>query len=834
MAPKPKTYLFILFCLLFEIALQAQPKGLWRFDNINSLLKAEIGKDLIVSGSLSYVSGPGNGAVKIGKGSYLRLNHGIVAKDNAYYVNEYTIQIDFRVPNVSVWHSLFQTSLTNSNDADCFIDVNGKVGVEATGYSSYSLKANEWYRLVVSVKNGVNYDYYLDGQQLHNGLVQSMHGRFALDKELLLFADNNGEDGEIDCAEVAIWDYSLNADEVKTLGGYGHVINQTVSNQLILVPYLQAATSSSVYVCWHDPLEYFSRVEYGTSNLLGEQKSGSSEVIYGDYRWHTVKLENLTPDTEYFYKALSPSGSSKIFSFRTQPLNDYKGKIRFLLFSDTHADDTTMATKVIKQAKKKVIELYGDDFQNHINMVLHSGDLVMRGNDITQWTKQYFAPMSEVSSNITFMTVSGNHEGENRNYYNYIKYDELSPLAGDMKERVWNFNLANTAVIGLNSNLLGVNSLRQLEWLDKKLNELENDSQIDFVLLLIHHLPISELWGEGMNDVGSNYVNYQILPILKKYSKVTQLSYGHTHGFERGTIESEAVNFRNDFRIVCGGGGGGAVDKWGAFKNIDYKNIHVALDHYSFQIIEIDVANKTFESHLYSLGNENAQKDCELLDSWYVKTKQPAPEKPIALSPSVSFSKVTFNTSAISADSIMSVKIQVSENSTFLNNIIDEIINWKNVYGVDSRMIPVDRNKNIDLRRLSFNRNMFSKEGNYFYRVKYRDHNLKWSDWSNPVQFHVSAENYDDELLSGVALKQNFPNPYNSTTKIIYRILERCFVTLKVYDILGNEISTLVNREIDAGEYEAEFEGKNLSSGVYFYKLQAGSYSKTKKLTLVR
>ncbi|KAF0148201.1 MAG: metallophosphoesterase [Ignavibacteria bacterium] len=834
MISKAKILLFILLLVQFTISAQKQPIGLWRFDNSTTLTKADFGNDLKLFGSASYINGPGNGAVRVGKGSYLILKHGITPKNQAYYVNEYTLQIDFRVPTLSVWHSLFQTSPTNSNDAECFISLNGNIGVEATGYSSYSIKPNEWYRLVVSVKNGVNYDYYLDGFQLHNGIVQVLHGRFALDKELLLFADNNGEDGEIDCAEVAIWDYSLNADEVKSLGGYGHKINEPSANQLILVPYLQTATSNSVYVSWHDPLDYFTKVEYGTTNSLGEQTTGSSEAIYRDYRWHTVKLENLSPDTEYFYKAVSPSGASKIFSFRTQPSSEHKGKLRFLLLSDTHANDTTMAGKLLQQAKKQIQKLYGDDFQNHINMVLHSGDLVMNGNDITQWTKQYFALMSSFSSSLAIMTVPGNHEGENRNYYSYMKYDDFSPIEDDMKERVWTFNLANTAIVGLNSNLHNINAVRQIEWLNQKLLELENNPQIDFIFLLVHHLPISELWGEGMSDVGSKYVNYQILPILKKYSKVVQLSYGHTHGFERGTIETEAANPTNDFRIVCGGGGGGDLDRWGSFRNLDYKNIHLAFDHYSFQIIEIDAANKTFESQMYSLGNESSPRDCELLDSWYIKLNQHAPEKPIAFKPAVNFNKITFNTSPISEDSIMSVRIQVSENSTFLNNSIDETFHWKNVFGVDSKMNPVDHNKNVDLRKLSFRRNLFGKEGNYYYRVKYRDHNLKWSEWSNTVQFQVTAENYNDELIDSVILEQNFPNPYNSTTKIIYRIMERNFVTLKVYDILGSEISTLVNKEMDAGEYEAEFDGKNLSSGVYFYKLQAGNYSKTKKLTLVR
>jgi len=813
---------------------QAKPIGLWSFDDPNNLTKAETGNDLKVSGAITFVNGPGNGAVKIGKGSYLKVKHGISAQNQAYYINEYSIKIDFRISSLSVWHSLFQTSPTNSNDADCFINKNGNIGVEATGYSSFAIKPNEWYRLVVSVKNGVNYDYYLDGQQLHNGTVQVLHGRFALDKELLFFADNNGEDGEIDCSEIAMWDYSLNADEVKELGGFGHIVNEPSKNQQKLIPFLQTPAANSIYISWHDPQNYFTKVEYGTTIRLGEQTIGSSELIYADYYWHTVKLNNLNPNTEYFYRVISPGGSSKIYSFKTQPADDYKGKLRFLLLSDTHAYDTTMAGNVVRNAKGKIQELFGTDIHNHVNMILHSGDLVMDGNSISQWTEQFFAPMSTVSPNLPTMAISGNHEGENRNYYAYMKHDDFSPFKDEMKERIWSFNLGNIAIVGLNSNLLSINVVRQLEWIEKKLFELENDKRIDFVLILIHHLPISELWGEGINDAGSKFVNHQILPILKKYSKVVQLSYGHTHGFERGTVESDLIDSNKDFRIVCGGGGGGVLDIWGSFKNTDFNEIHLSLDHYSYQIIEVDIAEKSFHSYLYSLGNERKRINNSLMDSWYVKLNQPAPEKPLANQPLLSFTKVTFPTSPINNDSLMSVKIQVGGSESFNNLIIDEIVHWKNVYGVDNKFNPININKNIDLTKLSFKRNLFNKEGSYFYRVKYRDHNLKWSEWSNVVKFNVSAENYDEELVDGLTLKQNYPNPYNSTTKIIFRILEKSFVSLKVYDVLGNEISTLVNKEMDAGEFEAEFNGKDLSSGVYFYKIQAGNFSKTKKLTIIR
>jgi flagellar hook assembly protein FlgD len=63
---------------------------------------------------------------------------------------------------------------------------------------------------------------------------------------------------------------------------------------------------------------------------------------------------------------------------------------------------------------------------------------------------------------------------------------------------------------------------------------------------------------------------------------------------------------------------------------------------------------------------------------------------------------------------------------------------------------------------------------------------------------------------------------------------DNAFVTLKVYDVLGKEVATLVNEEKQAGVYEIEFDGRNLSSGVYFYKLTAGNYSQTKKMILLR
>ena len=97
----------------------------------------------------------------------------------------------------------------------------------------------------------------------------------------------------------------------------------------------------------------------------------------------------------------------------------------------------------------------------------------------------------------------------------------------------------------------------------------------------------------------------------------------------------------------------------------------------------------------------------------------------------------------------------------------------------------------------------------------------------------------EDQFLKGYKLLQNYPNPFNPTTKIKYIIPNvgttlMKFVTIKVYDVLGNEIATLVNGEIPAGIYNVDFNAKNLSSGIYFYKLYTNLIITTKKMTLVK
>jgi len=217
-------FFFAFLFLLLSITAIAQVPGRigwWKFDDPNNMLKAEVGSPLELNGAQRSVDGPatGNLATEIGVGSFLTMNHGIAPNGGGTTVNEYTLQIDFSVPETSIWHTFFQTDLTNVSDGDLFTNTSNSIGVSEAGYSSRTITSNTWYRMIVSVKNGEFFKIYVDGSLWLDGSGRDIDGRYGLLNSLLLFADNDGDDGLIQCSEAAIWDVALTADDALSLGG---------------------------------------------------------------------------------------------------------------------------------------------------------------------------------------------------------------------------------------------------------------------------------------------------------------------------------------------------------------------------------------------------------------------------------------------------------------------------------------------------------------------------------------------------------------------------------------------------------------------------------------
>jgi hypothetical protein len=125
------------------------------------------------------------------------------------------------------------------------------------------------------------------------------------------------------------------------------------------------------------------------------------------------------------------------------------------------------------------------------------------------------------------------------------------------------------------------------------------------------------------------------------------------------------------------------------------------------------------------------------------------------------------------------------------------------------------------------------KPGKYQYKLKQIDYDGTF-EYSQIVEVEIP-------FVNEFALSQNYPNPFNPSTKIKYEIPASLnpskggtLVQLVLYDILGREVTVLVNEEKQAGEYEVEFNGANLPSGIYFYRLKAGEFTQTKKMILLK
>jgi photosystem II stability/assembly factor-like uncharacterized protein len=109
------------------------------------------------------------------------------------------------------------------------------------------------------------------------------------------------------------------------------------------------------------------------------------------------------------------------------------------------------------------------------------------------------------------------------------------------------------------------------------------------------------------------------------------------------------------------------------------------------------------------------------------------------------------------------------------------------------------------------------------------------SVWKRPLSDIItSVERRSTDLPTQFNLDQNYPNPFNPATNISFSIPSKSFVSLKVFDIMGREVSTITSEEMSVGNYSKQWNAANIPSGVYFYRLQAGSFTETKKMILLK
>jgi hypothetical protein len=176
-----------------------------------------------------------------------------------------------------------------------------------------------------------------------------------------------------------------------------------------------------------------------------------------------------------------------------------------------------------------------------------------------------------------------------------------------------------------------------------------------------------------------------------------------------------------------------------------------------------------------------------------------------------------------------------------VNNVGNVVLNWSTATELNNQMFEIERRSNegqyttigyvegfgttTEPQEYSYTDNTVGS-GTYFYRLKQIDFGGQY-EYSDEIEVEVNGP-------LTFALEQNYPNPFNPSTNIKYSVPENSFVKLSVYNLVGEEVSVLVNETVDAGFYDIAFNATNLPSGTYFYRLQTGNIVQTKKMVLMK
>jgi len=207
---------------------------------------------------------------------------------------------------------------------------------------------------------------------------------------------------------------------------------------------------------------------------------------------------------------------------------------------------------------------------------------------------------------------------------------------------------------------------------------------------------------------------------------------------------------------------------------------------------------------------------------------------------------VSFNTEPTQPQNLTIAWYNNHPRLTWNTNLEDDISSykiWKNAEGSSMIAATVNHNPSNNTHSwIDYNvtrSGKFDPSYQFNYKVKAVDNTDKESIYSNMVSVWGNGglwklANDNNEEVSSYNLFANYPNPFNPSTKIEFQLPQNSFVNLIVYNSIGEEIAVLVNQNLEKGKYSYEFEASNLPSGIYIYKLNAGTYSSVKKMMLIK
>jgi len=512
-----------------------------------------------------------------------------------------------------------------------------------------------------------------------------------------------------------------------------------------IVPYLQSPTESSIWISWKTDFGSETVVEYGTdSTLLDQFRSGQTQKLAdpdysGDYYYHSVQLTNLEASTFYYYKAKAGSLESEIYRFKTQPRHgSLDGHYRFLIFGDHQNPEHDGYQRLMKAAAERVYQKYGGSVEEHIDLIINDGDQVDQGN-LWQYENIHFAKSAPLSPSLAIMTAVGNHETYGSlgldAYYAHFFYDSLSykGISSPGGENYYSFQVGRAVFVMTSSEHP---DQQQLDWVQQIVDSVKVDKQVDW-LFSVGHRPIQA--EQYVGDI-SVYLRDQVIPVLAQTEKSALFIGGHHHLYARGQLRDSPL-----YHIISGGASWDQF--WGQSTEIDFDDVQKTIDYWAYQIVDIDLVSRRMDVECYAIGSPllGFTLDNVLIDSFHREFGKSAPVKPqittaIPDTIQLPFTIASSDFQTGSDEKLNSTQFQFSNNDEFTDLAVDLIRDFENLYGSTGEpdYLPVDIHKDLNILEYLI-RPFGIPNGQYYVRVRHRDQNTLWSDWSDSKSFAVSG-----------------------------------------------------------------------------------------------
>ncbi|CAN1505433.1 MPP_superfamily domain containing protein [Flavobacteriaceae bacterium] len=506
------------------------------------------------------------------------------------------------------------------------------------------------------------------------------------------------------------------------------------------LPYLQAPSATSILVSWISNFEVKPEVFYGLKiNNLTKKAYGNSTLIEENHVVNHVQIQELQPNTRYFYRTKSGDQLSEVYSFKTQvDQTQHRQKLRFIVIGDHQRFDEAFPN-LVEKASAKALEIWnGTSIEETVNFVMNLGDQVHNGGELSHYRMHHFHKSSRLSTKVPFTTVLGNHElygdPEAKNYFAHFDYSSLNykgikPKNTDNETEYYSFRIGKALFLHLNSNS---NCVDQTHFVSQIIQKADKDDEIDWIFAAAHHPPRAE----QLKKDGNDYICNVIIPILQSSAKTSIYFAGHAHLYARGANRNHRIH-----EIINGGASWDQYWTDAPDAITLYEDVQKTLEAHVFQLVELDFEKEELQVLTYSTGNALKEKPLHLLDYFYKKKKENRPETPaINNLPEKITLPFTFKGTDYSGDEPLNssefeiIKI-IDTNEIVGYSKKRDYEKWFGSSGTPN-FSPINIHHSTSILSLTVNENEL-ETGVYRIRVRYRDQNLSWSEWSKTATFVI-------------------------------------------------------------------------------------------------